>query len=443
MQTSGTARTRPRLSHRWQKAALIATLALPLSPSAARAEDWPQWRGPNRDGVWAETGVLTSFPAEGLTVRWRAPVGPGWSSPVVARGRVYVSDARLMPAGAEERVLCFEEGTGKPLWTYAYDVSYPDWALGPAPGRGPTATPVVQGGKLYAVGNKGDLCCLDALKGEVVWKRNLIRDYGVQEFAFNASPLVEGDLLIACIGSYPGSSPSSVIALDKGSGKEVWKAPTEGLTNSSPAVISAGGKRQLIVWTQGSVTSLDPATGKVFWQERLKTAAQDAVSTPVLYDHRLLVGGLMFRLDPDRPAASVLWPDSKASTRRILSNTSTGLVRDDHVFSARSSGELVCLEAGTGKQVWQTDRVTDPKGGASIHLTPNGDSVLLFTDKGELIRAQLTAKGYKEVSRTRLLEPTSPFSGRKVVWPPPAYADRCVFARNDKELICASLAAKP
>src|SRR5207249_9975562 len=120
---------------------------------------------------------------------------------------------------------------------------------------------------------------------------------------------------------------------------------------------------------------------------------------------------------------------------------STALVQGDYLFSARSSGEFVCLEAGTGKQVWKTDRVTDQKGGASIHPTANGDAAFLFTDRGDLIRAKLTPQGYQEVSRARLVEPTYPFGGRNVAWAPPAYANRHVFARSDKELVCASLAA--
>ncbi len=427
----------PRITETRSTAGTAAALILLLA-AAIRADDWPQWRGPNRDGVWAETGILNSFPADGLKVHWRAPVGPGWSSPVVAKGRVYVTDAELAAPKARERVHCLDGATGKSLWTYSYDVVYPDWAFADA-GRGPTATPVVRDGRLYTLGNKGDLCCLDAAKGELLWGRNLEQDYKVQEFAFNASPLVEGDLLILCIGSYPGTSPSSVLALDKTSGKEVWKVPAEGLTNSSPVVIAAGGKRQLVVWTQESVTSLDPATGKAYWREAMKTPAAGAVATPVFQNNLLLVSGLMLKLDADGPAASVLWPDSKAIAKRVLSNTSTPLILGDYVYSARSSGELVCLDAGTGEQVWESDKVTDLRGGASIHLTPNGDGVFLHTDRGELIRAQLTPKGYKELSRTRLLEPVA----KAKAWPPPAFANRCVFARNDKELVCADLAAKP
>src|SRR5205814_1295809 len=135
-----------------------------------------------------------------------------------------------------------------------------------------------------------------------------------------------------------------------------------------------------IVWTRGSVTSLDPATGTVYWRERLHTEAANAVSTPVCHQDRLLVGGLMLKLDADRPAASVLWPDTKAVSRRVLSNTSTALIRGDCVFSAKSSGELVCLAAATGKPIWETDKVTKLGGGASVHLTPNGAGVFLFTD---------------------------------------------------------------
>lgn len=423
-----------------QNPGLAIAFILPcLLADPARADDWPQWRGPNRDGVWKETGILESFPACGLKVLWRAPVGPGWSSPVVAQGRVYLTDSELKPPKAKERVHCFDAAAGKPLWTFSYDVIYPDWAFTDGLGRGPTATPVVRGGRLYTLGNKGDLVCFDVLKGGVLWKRNLEKEYQVQEFAFNASPLIEGNLLIVCIGSYPGTQASSVLALDLNSGKEAWKTPTEGLTNSSPIAITAGGKRQVIVWTQGSVTSLDPATGKPYWQEPLKTRAMDAVCTPVFHNNLLLISGLMLKLDPGKPAASVLWPDTKALSRRILSNTSTALMWDGYLISATSSGALVCLEARTGRQMWSTDKATDRSSGASIHPTRNGSGVFLHTDKGDLIRAQLTPEAYKEISRTCLLKPVA---GSKA-WPAPAYANRHVLARNDKELICASLAAKP
>jgi outer membrane protein assembly factor BamB len=422
------------------KSLLAAGIALLMLPAILRAEDWPQWRGPNRDGVCGETGLLQSFPADGLKVRWRVPIGWGFSSPVVSQGRVFLADSELMKPKARERLYCVEEATGKPLWTHSYDVAYEDWAFDPTQEIGPVATPIVQNGKVFMLGRLNHLFCLDVQSGDVLWKKNLEKDYQAAFAPGMPSPLIEGDLLILFIGGKPDAG---VVALEKETGKEVWKALDESLTFSSPIVISSGGQKQLIVWTQESVTSLDPATGATWWRQRLLTGSDYAVSTPVFYKDRLLIGGLMFQLDPDKPAATVLWPASKSPSRRIFSHTSTALFRGDYLYSAKSSGELVCVEASTGQQVWETDKVTDIKNGASIHLTPNGDSVLLFTDKGELIRARLTARGYEEISRVAVLKPTMPFGGRNVVWPPPAYANRCIFARSGKELVCASLAAEP
>jgi outer membrane protein assembly factor BamB len=418
----------------------LALAAAILSPLPVAAEDWPQWRGPGRDGAWHETRFLEQFPADGLKVRWRAEAGWGLSSPVVATGRVYLHDSELTAPKAKERLRCFDENSGRILWTHAYDVTYPDWAFDPAQEIGPVATPVVHGGKLYAVGRVGHLFCLDAAKGDVLWQKNLEQDYQTSFAPGMPSPLVEGNLLIVFAG---GKSDACVVALNKDTGIEAWKSLDEKLTPSSPIVIAAGGKRQLIVWTQESVTSLDPASGKTWWRQPLATSNEYAVSTPVFDAGRLLIGGLMLQMDADQPAASVLWPKSSAPARRIFSHTSTALISGDYLFTAKSSGELIGVDAKTGKQLWTTDKVTDLKGGACIHLTLCGDFILLFNDRGELIRAKLTDKGYEEISRALVIKPTFPFAGRNLVWPPPAYANGHIFARSGKELVCASLAAEP
>ena len=416
---------------------LAAALAM---PAALRAEDWPQWRGPHRDNSYDTKGLMESFPAGGLPVTWRASAGWGWASPVVAGGRVYLADAKVEKPQPVERLHCFDEATGNPLWTHTSNEPYPDWAYDPVQECGPVATPVVQDGKVYSIGRLGHVFCLETNKGGVLWQKELSKDYGITMGPGTPSPLIEGNLLIVFIGGNPGAS---VIAFNRDTGAEVWKALDEGATFSSPIVVTAGGKRQLIVWTQDSVTSLDPANGALWWRERLLTVSDYAVSTPVFHNGRLLIGGMMFQLNPDKPSATVLWPDSKARDRRIFSNTSTALLRGDHVFSAKSSGELICVEAATGKQLWASTKVTDQRNGSSIHITPNGDTALLYTDRGELIRARLTPEGYGEISRTALLTPTCPFGGRNVAWSSPAFANRRIFVRNGKELICASLEAKP
>ena len=150
----------------------------------------------------------------------------------------------------------------------------------------------------------------------------------------------------------------------------------------------------------------------------------------------------MLKLDPDKPAAEILWPARRTQTARMLSNTSMPVIAGDCVFSAKYSSGLVALDANAGEELWTSDQVTDTGGGTSIHITPNGDSMLLYTNKGELIRAQLTRAGYHELTRTKLLEPTFPFGGRNVTWSVPAYANGAVFVRNHHELLCASLKAE-
>jgi outer membrane protein assembly factor BamB len=229
------------------------------------------------------------------------------------------------------------------------------------------------------------------------------------------------------------------------SGREVWKALAEAASWSSPVIVSAGGTRQLIVWMRQSITSLNPTTGAVYWREPTVSGGSpgfSAVSTPVIQGERLLVSGLMFQLDKTQPTAKVLWPDTPSGTRRILSDTSTPLLKDDFIYSPRSGGVFVCLEAATGREVWQTNTVTSLRPGACVHMTPNGSSVLMFTDQGDLVRAQLTPAGYRELSRTHLIEPTSLLFTNKFAWSAPAYANRNIFVRNDRELRCYSLAGK-
>ena len=435
-------RFNPRLKVRFGPLPGIVSLAACIlcgtCAALTRAEDWPQWRGPNRDGAWTESGILETFGAEGLNIRWRVPIGPGWSSPVVSHGRVFVTDVQLETRPAQERLHCFDEATGKSLWTYTYEAEYPD--LPPENRSTPTATPIVEAGKLYMIGGNGHVHCLETGTGKPLWEKRLDKEFEIKPQSCRPSPLIEGDLLILLTGGKPGAC---VVALEKNSGKEVWRALDESVSNSSPIVITAAGKRQLIVWTGESVSSLVPTTGEVNWRERLLTNTNDSTATPVTEKNALLISGFMLQLRGDAALAAPVWPKSRAVARRVLSNTSTPLLKGDYLYSAKSGGEFACLDARTGEQVWVTEKVTALKPGASIHLTPNGDAVWLFTDEGNLVRARLTPKSYEELGRAYLLEPTSPFFGKLFAWVPPVYANRHVFARNDKELVCASLAAKP
>ena len=417
----------------------IAVAVLWLNAATAKADDWPQWRGPNRDAVWNETNIIESFPANGLKISWRAPVGPGFSTPVVAQGRVFVTDAQISRSRARERVFCFDANSGEVLWTHSYQVDYAEWAFDPKNPFGPRPTPIVDGSRVFTLGARGHLFCLNTRNGTVVWKKKF--ENKSKDSAFTPSPLIESNLLILVLDGLPAGP--CVVALDKNSGKEIWRAIEEPATMSSPIVVTAAGKRQLIVWTEGAVNSLEPLTGKSYWRVRYPGAATYAIPTPVSQGNLLLVNGVMFKLDHEKPGASILWPDGRPPSRQTSSDTSAPIFQGDHLFACNLSGALVCVEARSGRILWETNQVTATRNGASIHITRNGKTALLFTDNGDLLRAQLAPEGYREISRARLLNPTYPFGNKKCAWTPPAYANGHVFARSDEEVICASLVATP
>lgn len=406
----------------------------------AKADDWPQWRGENRDGVWRETGVVERIPEQGLAVRWSAKVSNGYSAPSVAQGRVFITDHVFEPE--RERVLCFDEATGRQLWTHSYAADYKDMEYG----NGPRAAPTVHDGRVYTLGTQGHLLCLDAAKGTVVWKKGLVTDFNAKlpSYGVSAAPLVLGEMLIVMAGGKPDAC---VVAMDRKTGETRWKALPDRAAYSAPIVIQAGGCEQLIVWTADTITSLDAPSGKIHWQVEWRANFDPAqmVATLVRHDDLLLGlgawnrGSKMFKLDATKPAATVLW-----ETRKDPSTMhSTPVFQDDgHFYAILNDGSLACLNAANGDKVWSTQEPTGKRMG-NAHLVRNGDRVVIFNHTGHLILAQLTPKGYEERGRCLLVEATAVYSGKwELTWAHPAFANQCVFARNDRELVCVSLAAK-
>ncbi|WP_265593070.1 PQQ-binding-like beta-propeller repeat protein [Verrucomicrobium sp. BvORR034] len=350
--------------------------------------------------------------------------------------KVYVFDARLERPRAWERLTCRDAVTGNVLWQVETEVSYPEFCFVAGQENGPTSTPVIAAENIYTLGQKGQVCCRNTTKGALVWQRDFDADYGMKEFTGNGSPLVEGELLIITM---TGTKGAGVIALDRRTGMERWRALDEAMSNSSPVVIGAADRRQLVIWSQQSVSALDVAAGQIWWSERLLTSSDKAVSTPVWDGDLLLVGGLMFRLGEKEPGARAIWPENRAISHRVLSSTSTAWVTGGQVYSAKATGEFVCLDATTGQEVWKTDKVTASKQGATVHIigaSSQTGEALLYNDQGELILARLSPAGYEERSRAKLLEPDQPFGGNKVNWSAPALAGGRVFVRNQRELVC-------
>lgn len=442
----------------WLRTALMAAVVFGCSGSRLRADDWPQWLGPHRDGVWRETGILQSFPAAGLKFRWRVPVGGGYSGPAVAAGRVYLMDRQLdkggkAPAdpfargeiGGVERVLCFNEADGKQLWQHSYDCIYTvSYA------SGPRVTPTVAGGKVYTLGSEGNLVCLDAEKGTLVWSRDFKKEFGVKTptWGFAGHPLVDGKKLI-CLAAGEGSV---AVAYDKDTGKELWRALSAKEPGYAPPMIySFGGKRQLILWHPEAVNALDPETGRLFWTHLHTPPVRFGMTIPtprqsgdLLFLTSFYNGSLLLRVDSETP--SVVWQSQKVSEKEtdgLHSVMATPLIEKGHIYSPCSYGQFRCLTLEKGERLWETFAPTSGKSERWGHtfVVKQGDRSFLFSETGDLIIAKLSPEKYVEVSRTRLIEPDNHDARRPVVWSHPAFANRCVYARNDKELVCASLAA--
>jgi outer membrane protein assembly factor BamB len=431
----------------------LAAVALP-----AHADDWPQWQGPRRDGVWRETEILAKFPQGGPKVLWREPIGGGFSGPAVAGGRVFVMDRQgeAVKKGVEsppkgglkgkERVLCFDAASGKPLWKHEYDCDYRVLYV-----SGPRTTPAVDGDKVYTIGTMGGVCCLDAAKGTVHWHKQLTEMFKTKPplWGYASHPLIDGDRLI-CLA---GGEGSAVVALDKNSGKELWRAlSAKEVGYAPPMIFEAGGKRQLIVWHTDSINSLDPATGKVYWTVPFEDPAKDGhpkitVSTPrkegdLLFVSAVHTGSLVAKLAGDRPAAEVVYQSKSTDLAKpdgLHALMCSPILQHGYIYGVGVTGDLRCLEAKTGKELWQHLTTERKAFFATSFIIPQGDRHFLFSDQGDLIIARLTPKGYTEIDRAHVIEPTLFSRGRDVVWTHPAFANGCMVVRNDQEIICVSL----
>jgi outer membrane protein assembly factor BamB len=422
-----------------------------------RADDWPQWLGPQRDAVWRETGIIEKFPAHGPPVRWRFEIGGGYAGPAVAKGRVYVTD-HLPAKGASlpsdpfarstiqgvERVLCLNAANGVLVWKHEYNCPYEQLSY-PA---GPRATPLVLDKKVYTLGAMGNLVCLGAETGKVLWTRDFRKDYGAKTpmWGFAAHPLVEGPNLI-CLA---GGEGSVAVAFDKETGQESWRALSAKEPGYCPPMLyEFGGRRELIIWHPEAVNALESQTGKLLWSQPFESRSGLSIPTPrqqgdLLFCTTFYNGSLMMRIGGGKPA--IVWQSKKVSekdTDALHSIISTPFLENGYIYGVCSYGQLRCLKAETGERLWETLRATTADGKetrwATAFLVKNRDRFFLFNEKGDLIIANLTPKGYEEISRAHLLEPTNTDPGRAVVWSHPAFADQCVIARNDKEIVCAFL----
>ncbi|MEM6655253.1 MAG: PQQ-binding-like beta-propeller repeat protein [Planctomycetota bacterium] len=438
---------------------VISAAALCLSTGvSAHADDWPQWLGPQRDGVYREEGVVSEIPDGGLPIKWSADVGYGYAGPAVADGRVYLFDyvvesgeIKNLPStrdelAGSERLTAYDAATGDVVWRreYAreYAVSY---------GGGPRCTPTVDGDRVYTLGAEGDLVCRQTADGEELWRRSFRDDFGVTTpiWGHSAHPLVVGDLLVCVVGG-PGSV---AVAFDKLSGEERWRNLSAGEPGyCPPTLIRHNGAQQLLIWHPESLNALRPTTGEVVWSLPVRPSFGMSITQPRQLDDKLYIGAIgnvsvLMQLRPDGSDVDVLWsggPKQGVRTANATAHLEAGVV---YGVDCETS-QLMAVSMVDGERLWTTQEPVFG-GGRARHGTaflvrhetagaPTG-RYFLFNELGELITAELTADSYTETGRMPVLAPTSSAFGRPVVWSHPAFAGRAVFARNDEKLVCVDL----
>ena len=429
--------------------AFLLCFALYLAPNFAAAEDWPNWMGPSRDNRWDAENILRRFPVDGPKQLWSTPVAGGYAGPAVVGDRVYlmdfvteadvkVSNFQRKEFEGEERVLCLDANSGKMLWKHSYpvttSVSYP---------AGPRCTPVVEGDLLYTLGAEGNLKCIAASSGEVVWSQDLREEYSTKSalWGYAGHPLIDGNKLITLVGG----EGSHTVAFDKKTGQEIWRygnAPEQGY--SPPTIIESAGKRQLILMSPKSISSIDPETGKELWTKDYEATSGSIIMTPLQVGKHLFVGGyanrnLMLELSDGKPGAKVLFQDKPKLG--ISPVNVQPFLEGNLIYGMHQTGELMAVEIPSGKRLWTTSKplADRPVGSGTAFIVQNKDVYFLFCETGELVIARLSPEGYQELDRAMVIEPTNDAFGRKVAWNPPAYANGRVYIRNDERCICLEL----
>jgi outer membrane protein assembly factor BamB len=436
------------LSRNWGPLTLVLVFSC-----VARGDNWPQWMGPHRDNVWREDGLLERFPQGGPRVVWRTPVAGGYAGPAVANGKVfvtdYVTDENVKVDNFDrkeftglERVQCLDGATGKALWHHDYPVKYT--MSYPA---GPRCTPIVDGDKLYTLGGEGNLVCFQADSGDVVWQKDLPKEYHTKTalWGYASHPLIDGQKLI-CVA---GGDGTHAVALDKNTGAEIWRSsssPEQGY--SPPTIIEAGGKRQLLLARPNALGSVDPETGQEIWSVPYEATNGSIIMSPVRSADYIYLGGysnksLLVSLAGDGTSAQLVWRD-KAQCGISPINVQP-FVNEGTMYGFDQNGRLYAVELPSGKRLWDTTEPVSKRPTAAatafiVRQGTSGDCYWLFNDSGDLIIARLTPEKYEEIDRAHLIQPTNTAFGRDVVWCMPAFANKRMYVRNDNECICVDLA---
>ena len=434
------------------RSVLLSTVAIGLSTVMLKAADWPQFRGPNRDGVSLETGLLTAWPANGPQLQWTySEAGIGYSGPAVVGDRLYLTGGR----GDEEVVFALEQATAtdghvKELWATKLGPLF-NWK-GNSWSAGPSATPTVDGERVYALSGLGDLACLETATGKELWRTNLPKNLDAQVnpigggprnlgWGFTCSPLIDGNQLIVV----PGGPKGTLAALDKLTGKVLWRSTelTDQAAYTSPVVTTIGGVKQYVILTNPGVAGVAASDGKLLWSHRRKSPyTTEVINTPIVQNGLIAStiasgnGGCeLIRVEKDGDAFRV---ESVYANKNLMNHHGTVVLVGKHIYGATQGAGWVCQDFATGEIVW-TERRSLGSGSVTV---ADGRLYCFAEGDGTIVLADASPTGWKETGRMKLPQASKLRKPQGKIWTPPVVAGGKLYLRDQELLLCFDVKAK-
>ena len=401
---------------------VAAVLSLSTVVSNRTLDDWPQWRGPNRDGISTEKGLLKAWPAAGPPLAWRTTgAGEGYSSFAAAHGRLYTMGAR----DGTEYVMAFDAATGKKLWERASGQRFSN-----DQGDGPRGTPVVDGTQLYSLGASGDLTSIEAATGKVAWKVNLLQQFGGGNirWGLSESPLVLSDRILV----NAGARGASIVALKKIDGSELWRSGNDGSGYSSAVTHTVGGIPQAIFFTAANAVGVDTRDGRQLWSYNRVSNRTANIATPIVHGNRVFLssdygtGAALLEL-----TASGKSIDAKEVyfTNEMRNHHASSILIGDHLYGF-SSAILTAMKFDTGEVAWKDRSV----GKGSMIFAD--DRLYLFSERGIVGLAEASPQAYREHGRFQLKTGSSP------TWSHPVVANGKLFLRDQDTIYAYDIRGK-
>ncbi len=394
---------------------------LMLLPLSALAQDWPRFRGPHGDGLWNPPQLPADLARIEPRQLWKQSIGAGFGGVTISGGRVFVMDRQTAPEEVE-RVLCFDARSGEPAWEHRYRVSYGSMDHG----TGPRASVTIHEGRAYAFGSTGMATCLDVASGEVRWQKDMVKEFGgvVPQWGFAASPFIWKDTVVLHCGAKPDGS---VVALDLATGRERWRGGSDPAGYCTPVVFGS----QLVQWGPEHVMALEPGTGRELWRVPYKITYGVSIAQPIAHEGLIFVSGYWHGARVIRASDGQLaWSEEKT----LCGLMSQPLYRDGFVYLLTKDDGVVCFKLADGSIHWKDGHQLTP-------ANRNPQISLVWADEkagiacglnanGELVFARFTPEKVEELSRHSIIGKT---------WAHPAFTRNAVFARSDTELVAWEL----